>query len=754
MRMSRKKRRRMEKEDEPQQDLAAPAFRMTRKRRRRMEKEDEPPQDLAASAFRMSRKRRIRLKKAAEPWIGEPSFRMNRKRLRLRRESRRPSPAGAFSLSALMLFVSGLAEAASMSTMHEVPGEFQSMRHAREAIINYRAAVKSLKNARNNLAEAERALEVARSDREEANEGLMRAKMNLEAAKVNLDNLRKSLAAAQTESEQRTGEALASQQAVADYLPNIYAQEASIRELSAEEESLAGRHAVGHEAATGQVDELAARIEQAWESVNWQQNRIAEVQAMVARGGSAAEGPSADDDAAYQSRLEEISGELDRENALLDEMQAYLDELQAAQDRAEDAEQQARDLVADLTEQQAEAAADFEQGKTDLEEAVKWREEAERENAQAERDLEAANRDLQEARHDLEHFGESSSTESRVEYYSWHGPEHGHQLIFEQEFYSSTKKYDYGAKLGYVLSASGHKDGNSHYSGLADTQLSLALKNDHPVNEVHYIFSANLPTAKTSHVNAQVAEGLAKYTSFSNGWIFTPAVEVKHKFSEEESLAGRISYSFRGGYDVKSTGADGAELREHISPGGQLTPELIYRYAGEKNQHTVKLGYLHNGSTSQSGSSASEYRDGDTFWLRWFYNHNLTPMDSLQAYASYQHEGKAHFYDQSVRPYNSGLTWHEFGLGWRHEFDDRQYLQLMLNYQKAHGNLYRYSTRGDESEKNYLFSPSRLSVLLAYGYKLSGRSSLELKLERYNIREAKHQGYHGWGLALMYDYSF
>ena len=731
-------------------------MRMSRKRRRRLEKEPEPI-EREVPAFRMSRKRRKRLKKVAEPMLCEvSSFRMDRKRLREWRESRRPSPAGAFSLSALMLFFSGLTEASSLSTMHEVPGEFQSLRNAREVIINYRAAQKSLKDAQDNLAEAERALETARHDSEEANKGLLRARLNLEAAKANLDNLRESLAAAQAESEQRTQEALASQQAVADYLPNIYAQEASIQQLSDEAESLAGQYVSGYEAVSVQVDELAARIEQAWESVDWQQNRIAEVQAMVASAGSVAgaDTPQVDNSAAYQSRLEEISDEMDRENAFLDEMYAYLDELQAAQDRAEDAEQEIRDLVADLTEQQAEASADLEQSKTDLAETEKWQEEAEKENIRAEKERESADKDLAQARHDLEHFGESSASESRVEYYSWRGPEHGHQLIFEQEFYSSTKKYEYGGKMGYALSESGHKDGNSHYAGLTDTQLSFTWKNDHPINDVHYVFSLNVPTARTSHVNAQVMEGLAKYTSFNNGWIFTPAVEVKHKFSEKESLTGRLSYSFRGGYDVRSTGADGSSVEEHISPGNQLTPELIYQYAGEKNQHTVKLGYVHNGGTSQSGSSATEYRDGNSFWLRWFYNHELTPADSLQVYASYQREGKAHFYDNSVRPYNSNLTWHEFGIGWRHKFDDRQYLQLMLNYQKAHGNLYRYSTRGSESEDNYLFSPRRLSVLLAYGYKLSDRGNLELKLERYNIKEEKHRGYNGWGMALMYNYSF
>ena len=680
-------------------------------------------------------------------------YRMTRKRLRLRREARRPSAAGALSLSTVMLFFTGLTEAASLSTMHEVPAEFQALRNAREKIINYRAAERSLRNAQDNLLEAERALATARQDREEANEGLLRARLNLEAAKANLDNIKASLAEARAESERRTQLALQCQQAVADYLPNISAQEASVQQLSAEEARLAGEYAARYKAVSGQVDELAARIEQAWESVDWQQNRIAEVQAMAAGAGT---GNPVDDNgaAAYESRLEEISSALEQENAFLDEMYAYLDALEAARDSAEEAESEIRDLVADLVGQQADAEADLVQSQQDLVETEKWQEEAEKENVQSEKALDLAKNDLQEAQYELEHFGESSSWQSRVEYYSWKGAQHGHQLVLGQELYQSTKKYDFDLGFGYVVSHSGHQEGHGNVSAMMDTQLSVTLKNDHKVNDVHYTLGFNLPTGKEAHVNAQVVEGLTRYTSFNNGFIFTPAVEATHHFNEKESLTGRLSYSFRGNYKVKNTDTLGRMETEKISPGNQLTPELIYLYAGEKDQYTIKGGYVHNGSTSQEGSSASEYRDGNSVWLRWFYSHDLTPVDSLQVYASYSHEGKAAFYDQSYRPYNGSLSWYEFGLGWRHKWKKGQYLQLGLNYQQAHGNLYRYSTRGNESEENYLFSPRRLSATLTYGQQLTDRGNLELRLERYVISEKKHRGYNGWGLALMYNYSF
>ena len=128
-----------------------------------------------------------------------------------------------------------------------------------------------------------------------------------------------------------------------------------------------------------------------------------------------------------------------------------------------------------------------------------------------------AERDMQKASYDFEHLGEGSSFQSSLEYYSWKGAQHGHQLVLGQEFYSSKKKYDFSVGFGYVISRSGHQDGNGQVSGMTDTQLAVTLRNDHKVNDVHYHLGINVPTGKEAHVNAQITEGLAKYTSFNNG---------------------------------------------------------------------------------------------------------------------------------------------------------------------------------------------------------------------------------------------
>lgn len=552
MRMSRKKRRRLAEDREPAEP-SEPSFRMSRKRlRKRRESQRaaivlEPP-----VSFRMSRKRLRKLREERRlAVVPDPleNFRMTRKRLRLKREAQRPSAAGAFSLS-LLFAASGLGEASSLSTMHDVPAEFQALRNAREEIINYQEAERSLRNAQNNLLEAERVLAEAQNNREEANEGLMRARLNLEAAKVHLEEIKSALEEARLESEQRTQLALACQQAVADYLPDISAQEASVQQLSAEENRIAGEYAARYEVVAGQVDELAARIEQAWESVDWQQNRIAEVQAMVA--GVNVEGPVSDNNAsAYESRLEEISNALEQENAFLDEMYAYLDELEAARDQAEAAEEEARDLVKDLTEQQADVEADLVQSKQDVAEAEKWQEEAEKGLVETEKYHDEAEEDLRKTQYELDHFGEGKSWQSSLDFYSWSGYSgRGHQFVFGQDFFGAEKNVEYSLSTGYVMSNSGLKHGR--VSGMTDTTLTAKVKNPHEKYDVNYTFVIDLPTGQETNVNAQLLEGLAKYTSFGEGLNFTTGVEVVRHFSKEDTLTGRLSYKIRGSYEYES----------------------------------------------------------------------------------------------------------------------------------------------------------------------------------------------------------
>ena len=360
---------------------------------------------------------------------------------------------------------------------------------------------------------------------------------------------------------------MASQQAVADYLPQIQAQEASIQSLTQDQAQVQAdyQQQFGGETAEGAQeaeprDVLAESIRKAWESVDWQQNRLAEVQQQVTellQSGAAAAGTvqqpgSEGQREAFVQRLEEIDAELDAEEAALDEMYSFLDELEAARDAAEDAESDARARVEDLSQEQMDTETDIRQQETDLEDTKKWREEAGQNLIEAEKYKKEATGELAQAEHELEHFGEGSSWQSRLEYYNWHGNYNikGHQLVIGQSFFASEKNIDYGLDTNYVISRSGLRHGSA--DGWTDTTLFATIKNDHPKYDVHYLFSVNVPTGQETHVNAQLPDGLARHTSFGEGWNFTPGVEITRHINERDSVTGRLTYSMRGGYNYRS----------------------------------------------------------------------------------------------------------------------------------------------------------------------------------------------------------
>lgn len=704
-----------------------------------------------------------------------------RGRRRMQRDEALRQTAMAASVSTLALLPAGEAAASSMSTLHDVPAAFQTMRDARDRIRSFHAAQKAVADAREALVQAEAALQSARQDARNAEQALVQAQENLATARRNLERLVGELAAARAESEQLTQAALASQQAVADYLPQIQAQEASIQSLTQDQaqvqadfqQQFGGDRAEGGPEAEPK-DVLAESIRKAWESVDWQQNRLAEVQQQVTellQSGAAAAGTvqqpgSEGQREAFVQRLEEIDAELDAEEAALDDMYSFLDELEAARDAAEDAESDARARVEDLSQEQMDTETDIRQQETDLEDTKKWREEAEQNLIEAEKYKREATGELAQAEHELEHFGEGSSWQSRLEYYNWHGPFSGHQFVIGQSYYANLGKWDFGLDTGYVTSSSGREHG--HVSGWTDTTLAAIYKNDHKLYDVHYLLSVNVPTGRTAHVNAQLPEGLARHTSFGEGWNVTPGVEVTRHLTEENSLTARLSYVIRGNYDYKYSsevfdagGRRTGERQEEgsISPGNQLLPELEYLHAGEHGQFLTRLGYTYTGTTRQNAPSGSgSYKEGSGWHLRLFYSHDVTPVDSWQAFASWSRTGATSYgVENWDSPYNRPVNWLEGGLGWTHHLDARQQLHLMFTYQRASGYVYLYDRlRGlaGSDLNNYWQDPERLALQLAYECKLDDTSQLELRVEHYNIRAKSDNGYRGWGAALMYTKNF
>ena len=267
--------------------------------------EEEGRKRWGAVAFRMSRKRRKRLAKAQvgeEPRLKRfvlQQMRMTRSRKRkMREEAALRQTAKAASISALALLPPMAGEAAGISNaMNDIPAAFESLRNDRDRIRDFKEAQQNAAEAAQALLEAKTDLQQAKADKENAASALLEAQQNLEKASLNLQRIAQELANAQLESAQRTREAIAAQQAVADFAPQVWAQEGAVAEAQSRRNSTqAAYERLGRELGhlRTENDGLEERIRQAWESVGYAQNRLNDVMAMVNGAQAAAPERQAD----------------------------------------------------------------------------------------------------------------------------------------------------------------------------------------------------------------------------------------------------------------------------------------------------------------------------------------------------------------------------------------------------------------------------------------------------------------------------
>ena len=549
-------------------------MRMSRKGRHRLEEaarlEEEGRKRWEPVAFRMSRKRRKRLAMAQdgeEPRLKRfvlQNLRMTRSRKRkMREDAALRQTAQAASISALALLPAAASEAAGVSNvLNDIPAVFDSLRNDRNRIRDFHAAIRNAKEAAAALTQAEQDLQMARQDKESAEKGLAEARQNLEIARLNLQRIAQELANAQLESAQRTREAIAAQQAVADFAPRVWAQESVVQSVRGQQQSVQATYEqLGRELGylRDERDDLEERIRKAWESVDYAQNRLNDVMAMVSRVQAAIPEQSAKEAQwqEYDRELAALDSEVDSAEALLDDLNSQLDALQDAREAAEDAERDARELVKDLQEQQADGQREVKDSEQYVAEAEQWNEEAIRGVETAEQNLTTTQAWKKKADYDLEHFGEGKGFSTGFEYYNWHGAglPNGHQLYQPIEFYAAEKKWDFSLATGWLSSDTGLPNG--HVSGWTDTNLGITYKNNHKINDVHYSLNINVPTGKENvHQNAMMADNLARFNSFSEGWQFTPGIEATHRFTERDSITGRLNYTFRGDYKYRRSYAE------------------------------------------------------------------------------------------------------------------------------------------------------------------------------------------------------
>ena len=661
---------------------------------------------------------------------------MVRKTLRRRSMFLRTAAAAACAV-----YLAGAAHsvyAASHDTLHDVPGYISYMINVEGEIRSYHAAVDALAQAKIDLANARHNLDEARAAKADAAQNLELVGRNLRAAEDHLAAVRIALGVAEEESAARTREAIAAQQAEADYAPTVYAQRTQMEGLYAQANALA-RVSGGGSDGSARRAEVVARV---LDEVGYEQNRIVDAQIMVEAALAGGVSGVQDNSAAFAA----ISAQVDAAQARLDAVEAQFDALITAREAAEDAERDARERVADYQQEIAASEADLTQLRSDRVEAENYDAASKKWSDEAVRDEAAAVEQLARSEHDLKYLGEGRGYQTGAEYYAWHGERAGHQFYLPLSYFARTHagktKLDYGLSTGYVKSSTGFENGS--VSGWTDTQLSVTLRNEKPVNRISYGFGLNIPTGQSRFARyAVVPESLARFTDFGAGWQYIPSIEVVHLITERDRLTGRISYVIRGGYDY-SKEVPGA----HVSPGNIFSQEVEYLHAGEKKQNMVQL--YHN-STSRAEQDAvdvdrriisgkNNYRDGDDWELRYFHNQKVSKKDEVRFYAIYAlTEAASGIASQSVaRQY--------YGLGLRHRVSDKLAWLAMAHYARVNNTSDPLRTA-----LNTGGGFRRTSLVGGVEWKLSERQNFTFQLERFVRSDDGGFGYNGWAFTLWYQ---
>ena len=660
----------------------------------------------------------------------------------LRRRMRRGGfvrPAAAAVCALCALGTGHGAMAASHDTLHDVPGYFSYMSNVEGEIRSYHAAVDGLAQAKADLENARNNLAEARAATADAAKNLVLVGQNLRAAEDHLAAVRTALAVAEEARAARTAEAIAAQQAEADYAPQVYAQRAQVNALSAQESRLTD---TGTGSAAGsRRAEVVARV---LREVGYEQNRIVDAQIMVEAalaGGSAGTGAEGG-----TTQIDAISAQLTAAQAALDAVEAHFDELTAAREMAEDAERDARELVADYQQELTASTADLTQLQSDRVEAENYDREARAWASEAARDEVTAQKQLAQSEHELKYLGEGKGYQTGLEYYAWHGDHAGHQLYLPFSYFARTHagktKLDYGLSTGYVKSDTGYENGS--VSGWTDTQLSVTLRNEKPINRVYYGFGVSVPTGQSRFARyAVVPESLAPFTDFGAGWQYIPSVEVVHLITERDRLTGRLSYTMRSSYDYSKEVPSA-----RVSPGNIFSQEVEYLHAGEKKQYMVQL--YHNmterseqdavDTDSRTITGKTNYRDGDDWELRYFHNQQVSKKNEVRFYAIYALTGAASGIEsQSVaRQY--------YGLGLRHVVSPKLAWLLMAHYSDV-------SSTSDplRTALNTGGGFKRKSLVAGVEWKITERKNFTFQAERYVRSDDGGFGYNGWGVTFWYQ---
>ena len=646
------------------------------------------------------------------------------------------------------------AYASSVNVIHDVPNKFLYMENAAADIKAYKTAVQDLEQAKLDARQAAADLEQARSDQTTAQRSLQDAEAAVKAATANLQQARTQLEQAKSLSAEKTRAAIVSQQAEADYAPNVYAARSTVSDLQnqvSQAEAQRPAPPVRQTAAQGGADSaLADKIQSALADVDYAAEYLSSIEDEInaEKAGSTGDSENAADEAeneaeqeAYDARLDDLNQQLDDASQQMDDVQSEFDALTDEREQAEAEEADAREAVADLENDTRAAAQDLAESQKDKTEAEAYLAEAEKNLLQAETGYKEAKKNEQTAQDSLTYWGEGRTAAAGAEFYSWHGAESGHQVYVPYNFSSSDRHHaiDLSLSTGYVSSDTGKTDG--HVSGWTDTALSVTKLNDHAKYDVRYHLDINVPTGQSKiYDNAVVPDDLAMFTRFGEGWNWTPGIEVRKHLNDTDSFSVKTSYSLRGSYEYSKNVPDAS-----IDPGNTWSTELSYLHAEENEKLMARLFFTtHTGKTDENGL---KYKEGNDFGAEVYYEKAVSAQNSMEIYAGLSYTG-ASDYDVLNEEPNSGIHRTYFGLGLMHKIDAKRTFRILGNYVRSDGYTY------DPLRNTYMDNRRRLSLLAVYEEKLNQQDNISLALEHYSLQEDNSSGYHGWGAAFMWNHNF
>ena len=290
--------------------------------------------------------------------------RVKRRRLNLQRRRERMhcrKKAAAALLTGLAAGAPLRADAVTLNVLQDIYGDFDYMENNLANIRAFDLAKEYVGEAAKNAALAQSYLEEAEGICREAAGNLRMAEENRQQAEEQVRLTAEELQRMRAERIRLTEQAVASQQAVADYLPVWYEAQAELQQrLDVQQAAALERPAEAAAAEDGGLSlrekQRAEWIEAAWEEAGFENSRLPELEmrfAASAAAGSTGDGADGLSEAqaaidAYWARMEQLEAEADAAREYFDSVSERLDELKEQCQEAEEAEADCRRDVLEL----------------------------------------------------------------------------------------------------------------------------------------------------------------------------------------------------------------------------------------------------------------------------------------------------------------------------------------------------------------------------------------------------------------------